>query len=426
MSNIFIPQKLKVGFNNRDGTYTGKLAYVIYYDNAGKLRKQISWENWRDKNIEPLEIDNTPISGFVLNKKVGGYQDYYNMRQTYIRVYDPRDFEFEITVPNLLYILENTSSIKGKGLEGDFVYGWDGTDLLLIPTSAPEYKEFTNRANTLYNDKPISAKDLKVGYTYYKIDGTPLVYIGKMYTYKDCEAFCYREKPSYWYTTYKVGEWSENIDNTWHDDIFSEINNTRAYKADYKYKSEQSKNKKFVFYKSNETKFYNAIMIYSSLPKNFVYSVSENPCLEYPQYLDVFEHDSYFNAIDYSATKKYICPFERFKKIINDLIPIDSSKKDLGYWYKDKEYLEIDATKFNKRSYDNIDAFYYSDSNKYVCYNKAHGNDRITILETDSIEELYDFIKPIKYDRYLTNGKQMLTERGWEKWTVKETTMYFD
>ena len=132
MSNIFIPQKLKVGFNNRDDTYTKKLAYIIYYDNTGKLRKQISWENWRDKNIEPLEIDNTPISGFVLNKKVGGYQDYYNMRQTYIRVYDPRDFEFEITVPNLLYILENTSSIKGKGLEGDFVYGWDGTDLLLI------------------------------------------------------------------------------------------------------------------------------------------------------------------------------------------------------------------------------------------------------------------------------------------------------
>lgn len=426
MSNIFIPQKLKVGFNNRDGTYTGKLAYVIYYDNTGKLRKQISWENWRDKNIEPLEIDNTPISGFVLNKKVGGYQDYYNMRQAYIRVYDPRDFEFEITIPNLLYILENTSSIKGKGLEGDFVYGWDGTDLLLIPTSAPEYKELTNRANTLYNDKPISAKDLKVGYTYYKIDGTPLVYMGKMYTYEDCEAFCYREKPPYWYTTYKVGEWSENIDDTWHDDIFSEINNTRDYKAGYKYKSEQSKNKKFVFYKSNETKIYNAIMTYSSLPKNFVYSVSENPCPEYSQYLDAFEHDSYFNAIDYSATKKYICPFERFKNIVNNLIPIDSSKKDWNCWYKDKEYLNIDATKDNKRQYNDIYVFYYSDINKYICYDKDYGSNRVILFETDSIEELYNFIKPIKYDRYLTNGKQLLTEKGWEKWTARETAMYFN
>lgn len=425
MSSIFIPQKLKVGFNNRDDTYTKKLAYVIYYDNTGKLRKQVSWENWRDKNIEPLEIDNTPISGFVLNKKVGGYQDYYNMRQTYIRVYDPRDFEFEITVPNLLYILENTSSIKGKGLEGNFVYGWDGTDLLLIPTSAPEYKELTNRANTLYNDKPISAKDLKVGYTYYKVDGTPLVYMGKMYTYENYKAFCYREKMSSWYH-HQIGEWNEDIDDTWNDDIFSEINCSRSNKADYKYKSEQSKKKKFVFYKSDETKLHNVIITYNSLPRNFVYSVSENPCPEYSQYLDVFEHDSYFNAIDYSATKKYILPFERFKKIINDLIPIDSSKKDLDYWYKDKEYLAIDATKFNKRSYDDIYVFHYSDSNKYTCYNKEYGNDRVTLLETDSIEELYNFIKPIKYDRYLTNGKQLLTERGWGKWTARETTMYFD
>lgn len=29
-SNIFIPRKIKVGFNNRKDTYTGKLAYVIY------------------------------------------------------------------------------------------------------------------------------------------------------------------------------------------------------------------------------------------------------------------------------------------------------------------------------------------------------------------------------------------------------------
>lgn len=43
MSNIFIPQKLKIGFNNRDDTYTKKLAYIIYYDHTGKLRKQISW-----------------------------------------------------------------------------------------------------------------------------------------------------------------------------------------------------------------------------------------------------------------------------------------------------------------------------------------------------------------------------------------------
>lgn len=71
-----------------------------------------------DKSMIPYEFDNVPTSGFVLNKKVGGDRYSYNPRQTYCRVYDPRGFEFEITVPNLLFILEESNSFKGKGLEG--------------------------------------------------------------------------------------------------------------------------------------------------------------------------------------------------------------------------------------------------------------------------------------------------------------------
>lgn len=62
-----------VGFQNRKDTFTGKLAYVIYYDEKGKLRKEHSWQNWRDRNIDPQELVNEPTTGFVLNKKVGGY-----------------------------------------------------------------------------------------------------------------------------------------------------------------------------------------------------------------------------------------------------------------------------------------------------------------------------------------------------------------
>lgn len=113
--------KIKVGFQNRENTYTKKLAYVIYEDHKGVLRKRASWESWRDEKIEPVDHDNEPTSGFVLNKKVGDYVSDWNHRQAYVRVYDPRGFEFEITIENLLYILENANSIKGKGLEGEFV-----------------------------------------------------------------------------------------------------------------------------------------------------------------------------------------------------------------------------------------------------------------------------------------------------------------
>lgn len=178
-SNIFIPKTLKIGFCNRIDTYTGKLAYIIYYDNKNKLRKEPSWNSWRDKSIEPLEIENIPISGFVLNKKVGGESYGWNPRQTYTRIFDPREFEFEITIPNLLYILENTNSIKGKGLEGDFVYGWSGTELILIPTSSPDYTQLVQYNDSIINKEKITAKTLILGGTYLTKDNRTWIYLGE-------------------------------------------------------------------------------------------------------------------------------------------------------------------------------------------------------------------------------------------------------
>lgn len=177
--NIFIPKKISVGFQERSDTYTQKLAYVIYYDEKNVLRKEKSWNGWRDKKIDPIDYDNAPTSGFVLNKKVGGYKSDWNFRNAYVRVYDPRGFEFEITIPNLLFILENTSSIKGKGLEGEFIYGWQGSDLYLIPTSCPNYVELT-RLNDLKHSKSwIKSDQLILGATYRHKSNNSMVYIGR-------------------------------------------------------------------------------------------------------------------------------------------------------------------------------------------------------------------------------------------------------
>ena len=178
-TNIFIPKRINIGFQARNDTYTKKLAYVIYFDQKGVLRKETSWQNWRDKKIEPIEHDNVPTSGFVLNKKVGDYTCDWNHRQAYVRVYDPRDFEFEITIENLLYILENTSSIKGKGLEGDFVYGWHGSDMVLIPTCSPDYQKIEEFSSVIHENKFLKPGELKVGLTYRNSRQEELVYMGK-------------------------------------------------------------------------------------------------------------------------------------------------------------------------------------------------------------------------------------------------------
>lgn len=184
-NNIFIPKKIRVGFQERDDTYTQKLAYVIYYDAKGKIRKETSWDSWRDHKIKPVEFDNEPTGGFVLNKKVGGYKYDWNVRNTYVRVYDSRDFEFEISVPNLLYILENTSSIKGKGLEGEFVYGWSGTELVLVPTSSPDYVEMSKLNELRHSNTKVSSKDLVLGATYKHKSNVNMVYMGRFDKYED-------------------------------------------------------------------------------------------------------------------------------------------------------------------------------------------------------------------------------------------------
>ena len=198
-----IPDKIKVGFQERGDTYTGKLSYVTYINKKGKLAKEISWEGWRDKKITPLELDNVPTEGFVLNKKAGGYSTGWNHRQTYCRVYDPRDFEFEISIENLLYILQECTSSKGKGLEGKFVYAWSGKDLVLLPVDSLDYKM---SKQLIDSTEKITMKSLKIGASYKgkvpdsKDISNNLVYIGKMTWYGfagmsiDCKGCNYNYK----------------------------------------------------------------------------------------------------------------------------------------------------------------------------------------------------------------------------------------
>lgn len=178
-NGCFIPQKIKVGYQEREDTYSGKLAYVIYYDEKNKLRKETSWENWRDKKIDANDFENECLEGFVLNKKAGDYHgDWFSNRQAYIRVFDPRGFEIEITLNNLLYILENCDSIKGKGLSGRFCYGWSGTDLILLPECSDGYNESKKYTDTLYGKKKVKKSELKIGQTYIMRGNKKVVYLG--------------------------------------------------------------------------------------------------------------------------------------------------------------------------------------------------------------------------------------------------------
>lgn len=214
-SNIFVPKIINVGYQEREDTYTGKLAYVVYTDEKGVLRKQASWDGWRNHSIEPEEFDNVPTSGFVLNKKVGGEKSHWNFRHTYCRIYDPRGFEFEITIENLLYILENTNSIVGKGLEGEFVYGWDGKNLVLIPTCSPDYAEIEEYNALMFSEQVITGDDIEVGKTYRGKDNELYLYLGKYQTYSSIYKYndiSTNKGKQFWFVKFKNKDALNNFD----------------------------------------------------------------------------------------------------------------------------------------------------------------------------------------------------------------------
>lgn len=265
-SNIFVPKKIHVGFQKRNDTYTKKLAYVIYEDEKGKLRKETSWNSWRNKDLGIQIEDNVPTSGFVLNKKVGDYVSCWNHRQAYVRVYDPRDFEFEITVENLLFILENASSIKGKGLEGEFVYGWDGKELVLIPTESPDYKEIEEYSKAMLSSEKIKAKDLKIGATYKNSKNKNLVYIGKF---------------EYWKSTYIVDEVEGGGKYVW-------SNKDKKGKLD----------KRHIFYNTETEYSWERFSEYKTISNSIIDVVDEQCHNNYAQFYDEMEHKHFYSPVD--------------------------------------------------------------------------------------------------------------------------------
>lgn len=178
-STLYIPKTIVVGFQNRNDTFTGKLAYVIYKDHTGRLRKEKSWNSWRDQKIDTIEVENVPSPNFTLNKGVKRSSEWFGSGRSMIRVWDPRDFEFEITVDNLLNVLMH-ADVSKRDITEPCVYAWQGQNLVLLPANSVEYQESVK--HTEKQTKKVSARDLVPGrvYSIKANASTEVMYLGRM------------------------------------------------------------------------------------------------------------------------------------------------------------------------------------------------------------------------------------------------------
>lgn len=375
-TNIFVPKKINVGFQNRKDTYSGKLAYVIYFDEKGKLRKETSWNGWRDENIPNEIYDNEPTEGFVLNKKVGGVEECWGWdpRKTYTRVYDPRGFEFEITIPNLLWILENCNCIKGKGLDGEFVYGWDGKELLLMPVDSPDYKQIAEYNRIVHSNESIRVKDLIVGATYLTKYNQEIIYIGKFDLYSYGEN-CGKQ----FYFAYK------NDKNAWDFEVMK------------------------------------------SIPKNRLITCVDNKCTS--EYADIFEalqYKAYYSPHDPSKDVFFYLTLEEFvnaskfeaydetirNQSVNFISEYGGIKRTYTAYPPNSTKNEFILKKLNTEGYSQ---YYYNwedeltifpteekEISTYWYYQKKMETKMIPV----PLEQIYTIMKPIGRQEYLQNGKE--------------------
>lgn len=187
--NFIIPKKINVGYVNRSDCYTKKLGFITYTDTStGTLKKEKSWNSWRDRNIQPDEFENIPIEGFIVNRSVGGGKVGWNYRQAYCRIWDPRGFEFEIGIDNFLWILDYCDCQAGKKISGKCVYSWIGTDLVLLPVNTDEYmisSEVMKKREVITKD--LKPAELKPG-ALYKLKSMPWRYRGVSKNYEEKKA----------------------------------------------------------------------------------------------------------------------------------------------------------------------------------------------------------------------------------------------
>lgn len=363
-TNLYIPDKIKVGFQEKKDTYTGKLGFVTSYNEKGKLKQEKSFHNWIDENIPTEEFENEPIEGFVLNKNVNNPR--WSMRDSYIRIYDPRGFEFEITTENLLYILGEYTCSPGKGLEGKFVYSWDGAKLVLLPVKTKDYEEVMKYNNLLKMSRPVTDKTIEEGYVYVgNLNNGEYLYLGK----------------HDWYEVSKI------LDKNVKD-------------------NERKKTKKFIFARLNKTnnKVAYCITAFDSVKGKFKSLLSTEKSEYFTGIMEKLEFNEHLYPVDFENVELQNMSYEQFQRILKSENPVlmftcKGQIYNLSNFEKfNGEYMNKDNLQFNIPITCNACMYNPKEYSMRSCKGKK------LRMEFTDLKEFYEIMKPKVPLFRLSNG----------------------
>jgi hypothetical protein len=256
------------------------------------------------------------------------------------------------------------------------VYGWDGKDLILIPTSSPDYQELKEFTDLVYENKRFKAKELIIGATYKD---------------KSLEEWIYMGRFDKWDTKYeKVPKDPNKPKNSYsyryrdYDEILVDVNKGKHH---FFVRERES-------WRKGET--YLAVLTLKSLGDKFIDIVTDK-CV-----------DNYSNLFDQLESKTDYSPYDKTKDEFK-LMSLEDIKKEFEErsWnnylcnYNGK-YRRMEVCKF----YDNKKGEYEDD----ILRIKLEENYTTNLIFEGTFEEFYDKFEPSTRTKYLANGK--LYEKG--------------
>ena len=191
MQTYILPPKILVGLNKRSDTTYGLLGFATYEDNKGNIKKPISWKNWRDTSLEPIEVDNSkPRSGFRLSTTNKRSTDWFGSGRHVIRITDPAGFDLEITPENLVELLHNNTMINGV-LQTKCAWIWHKSgSLALVSEGADLFYEALNY--TKLTNNLIKKSSIGVGSKVVTADGDSGMWLGSHWCITQTNRYDYK------------------------------------------------------------------------------------------------------------------------------------------------------------------------------------------------------------------------------------------
>lgn len=136
------------------------LAYMTQVETPSlfnsKIRTGCMWANKDISETSGTRIKNDPTTGFYIGSSVSRWSTSNKL----FRVVDPRGFTVEVPTDNIATLLHLTTVVNGV-IQGECVWGRDGSNHILLPTNSEPFKEA--KRNSVKQTDYVSVKNLKIG-----------------------------------------------------------------------------------------------------------------------------------------------------------------------------------------------------------------------------------------------------------------------